>query len=206
MKKIFMLSFIIIILMCFNLLNCFADDCSKVIWNVGAVNLTSGDWQDISINHIKIPPKRKGKDLIIDVSLESELKTNTLSLMPSKSEAEVEVMVRVLVEGEIAQPDEVTFARRFQALIHNKPPSSGDPLATEHNAVVVLYTTTANSFNFIAQDVPNGGDLDIVVQAKVASEQITGDQCQMHDQTGVSILKGSVIIECVKMIEDKDVD
>jgi hypothetical protein len=79
------------------------------------------------------------------------------------------------------------------------------PEDSEHNAVVVLYTTTANSFNFIAQDVPNG-DLDIVVQAKVASEQIAGDQCQMHDQTGVSILKGSVIIECVKMIEDKDVD
>lgn len=192
--------------MCFNLLNCFADDCSKVIWNVGAVNLTSGDWQDISINHIKIPPKRKGKDLIIDVSLESELKTNTLSLMPPKSEAEVEVMVRVLVEGEIAQPDEVTFARRFQALIHNKPPTPEDPPpATAHNAVTVLYTTTANSFNFIAQDVPHG-DLDIVVQAKAASEQITGKQCPMHDQTGVSILKGSVIIECVKMIEDKDVD
>jgi hypothetical protein len=37
MKKIFMLSFIIIILMCFNLLNCFADDCSKVIWNVQVI-------------------------------------------------------------------------------------------------------------------------------------------------------------------------
>jgi len=206
MKKIVLVGFIIIVSICFNLPNCFADECGKVIWNVGTVNLTPGDWQDISINNIKIPPKKKGKDLIIDVSLESELKTNTLSLMPPKSEAEVEVMVRVLVEGEIAQPDEVTFARRFQALIHNKPPSSEEPPpATAHNAVSVLYTTTANSFNFIAEDVPHG-DLDIVVQAKVASEQINGEHCPMHDQTGVSILKGSVIIECVKMIEDDDED
>ncbi|GAG89002.1 unnamed protein product, partial [marine sediment metagenome] len=54
MKKIVLLSFIIIISICFNLLNCFADECGKVIWNVGAVNLTPGDWQDISTNNIKI--------------------------------------------------------------------------------------------------------------------------------------------------------
>jgi hypothetical protein len=202
MKKLFVLSLTIIIAICLSLANAFADECSKVIWNIDddGIEISPEDgWKDIFENNITIPPKPKNKDLIINVSLECKLVTNTLStkkmsaIVPPLSEAEAEVMVHVLVDSDEAHPGEVTFARRFQALVHKVPDDHA------HTAVVVLDTITTNSFNFIAEDVKHG-DRDIVVQAKVVSDHDV--ECGGHDPTSVSIGKGSLIVECVKIIED----
>ena len=182
-----------------------------MIWNVGDVEVTQQDvWEDIFVNTIKIPPKPKNMDIIIDVSLECKLGTNTLSaekmseIVSPLSEANVEVMVKVLVGDEEAQPGEVTFARRFQALVHKNPLDDAD---YAHTAVVVLDTMTANSFNFIAEDVAHGKN-NIRIQAKVVAVQLKGEQCPGHNEypTAATIGKGSVIIECAKMIDDDDDD
>jgi hypothetical protein len=217
MKKLFGLSVAVTVSVCFIFANASADS-SILIWDFDdeiniccdkAEDPTKGcpvdsicptdpeEWTEVFSETIKVPFMRK--TLIINVSLECELKTNTLSLTPPKSEANAKVVVHVLIDGEEADPGEVTFARRFQALIHNKPPdSSSPPPATLHNAVVVLYGTTANSFNFVYGDVPFGTHT-IKVEAKVVPEMV-GDsgQCPMHDATMASIHKGTVIVECVQ--------
>ena len=192
---IFVVTLACALFVCLSFANVPAKPAAKVVWNVGEVEMAPGDWEDILVNTIKVP---ESATLIISVSLESEVKTNTLSMPTPLSEANAEIMVRVLVDDEdfVASPGAVAFARRFQAIVHNK--TTPVPL---HNAVVVLYTTAANSFDFVAQDLDHGTH-DIVVQAKVVSQNM--DQCPGHDPTGALIHKGSVIVERVTTDDDDD--
>jgi hypothetical protein len=202
MKKLLVLSLAVIMLICLSFASAFAGPSSKVIWNVGEIDINIvadgndevKEEEEIFRRTIKVSDAR---NLIVNVSLECELKTNTLSKLDQLlSEADVKVMVSVLVDDEEAQPGEVTFARRFQALKHV-------PGEDPNLAMVAIYTTGANSFNFIKEDVSPGAH-DIVVQANVVVHQEKGIQCSMHDDTSVSILKGSVIVEGVKIIKGKD--
>lgn len=200
MKKLFVLSLAVIMSISSGFANAFAESPDKVIWNIGDVKIPpdSNKWENISKNTIKVP-KQKTKDLVINVSLECGITTNTRVVddkSPHKSEATVEVMVRVFVGDIIAQPEKVTFARRFQALVNRKK-----LLTKEENIITFLDTMTANSFNFIAEGVP-GGTHDILVQAKVSSIQ-DGLFCGGHPKTTVSIGKGLVAVESVKIIKDK---
>jgi hypothetical protein len=62
---------------------------------------------------------------------------------------------------------------------------------------------TANSFNFILEDVPRGNH-DITVEAKIIACQVNGDQCPMHPETTVFLGNGTVAVESVKILKDKD--
>lgn len=198
MKKLFVVTLACTLFVCLSFVNAPAEPAAKVIWNVDPVPITSeDDWENILVDTINVP---LSADLIISVSLECELKTNTLSMTSPLSETDAEIMVRVLVDDDdfIASPGEVAFARRFQGLVHNKPPSPDlPPPADPHNAVVVLYTTTASSFVFVAEDLDRGTH-EIVVQAKVVLED-DNPRCPGHDPTDALINKGSVIVERVNM-------
>ena len=201
MKKLFILSLAVVVLFFLGSTNISAEPSGKLIWNVGDVKISpdSDDWQNIFKNSIKIT-KQETKDLIIDVSLECGITTNTRVVddkSPHKSEATVEVLVRVYVDDEIAQPEKVTFAKRFQALVSKK-----EPLTKEDNIVTFLDTKAANSFKFVMEDVP-GGTHNIVVQAKVSFIQ-DGLFCGGHPKTNVSIGNGLVAVESVKMIKGMD--
>jgi len=212
MKKIFMLSLVVIMSICLSFANTFAGPSGKVVWNVRDVDIVipmkaatencpdgdTGEWEEIFTNTIKAP---KAKDLIISVSLECEVSTNSRVKpgTPVVSEALVEVLVQVLVGDVVAEPGEVIFARRFQALVFKNPDDSVPDLVM----VTANHTVTANSFNFIVEDVPKGNH-DITVEAKIIACQVIGDQCQMHPETTVSLGKGTVAVESVKILKEKD--
>lgn len=213
MKKIFMLSLVVIMSICLSFANAFAGPSGKVVWNIRDVDIVippkaatdncpygdTGEWEEIFTNTIKAP---KAKGLIISVSLECEVSTNSRVKpeTPAVSEALVEVLVRVLVGGVVAEPGEVIFARRFQALVFKNPDNSVPALVM----VTANHTVTANSFNFIVEDVPSG-NRDITVEAKIIACQVNdGDQCPIHPETTVSLGKGTVVVESVKILKGKD--
>jgi hypothetical protein len=185
-----------------------------VIWNIRDVEIVipekagtdkcpggdPGQWEEISTNEIRVP---EAKDLSINVSLESEVSTNNRVKpdVPALSEALVEVKVRVLVDGVEADPGEVIFARRFQALVFK----NAEMPRPEHIVVTANHMVSANSFTFVAEDVPRGTH-DIVVETKIVACQVIGDECGMHPGTAVSLGNGTVTVECVEMIDDDDSD
>ena len=141
------------------------------------------------------------KDLFIDVSLECGLTTNTMvmskALKRDISEAEASVKVWVEVDGEVAAPGVVTFARRYQALIAEfagslsipagmewgdclvTDPVTGittisDVCLTEEMLALILDTMSANSFNFMVTDLA-AGDHTVVVYADL-EYNLTGEE------------------------------
>ena len=139
------------------------------------------------------------KELVIDVSLECGLYTDTLvASKGGKKEtavAESSVQVRVLIDGEYAaEPGIVTFCRRsqtlmatFQGLLEGEDengdpivclsadPDTGDITIDEdclrpEEVQLILDTTNANAFNFVAFDLAAGGEgHTIEVQSKISS-------------------------------------
>ena len=212
MKKLFVLSLVVIMSICLSFANAFAGLFDKVIWNVRDVDIVipakagtdkcpggdPGEWEEIFTNTINV---LMAKDLSISVSLECEVSTNNRVIegTPVVSEALVEVLVRVLVDDVVAGPGEVIFVRRFQALVFKNP----DDSVPEHVMVTANHTVTANSFNFIVEDVPPGTH-DIVVESKIVACQINGDQCPMHPETKVSLGNGTVAVEAVKILKVTD--
>ena len=147
------------------------------------------------------------KDLFIDVSMECGLTTNTLvmsrALVRDISEAEASVKVWVEVDGEVAAPGVVTFARRYQALIAEfagslsipdgmewgdclvTDPETGittiaEECLTEEMLALVLDTMTANSFNFMVTDLA-AGDHTVVVYADL-EYNLTGAEFTDSDE------------------------
>jgi hypothetical protein len=173
------------------------------------------------------------KDLFIDVSLECGLTTNTKvmskALQRAISEAEATVKVWVEVDGVIAEPGVVTFARRYQGLIaefagsfstnkaewqdcfvtNNGITTIDEACLTEEMVALIIDTMTANSFNFIMPDL-EAGDHTVAVWADL-SYQHTGDEfvdsadlsefAPEDISTRAYIGKGSVTVESVRMVK-----
>lgn len=174
------------------------------------------------------------KDLFIDVSLECGLTTNTQvmskALKRAISEAEASVKVWVEVDGEMAAPGVVTFARRYQGLIAEFAGSfstdkdvwqecfvtNSDGITTidetclsEEMLALILDTMTANSFDFVMPDLSSGNHT-VAVWADLEYNQ-TGQQFvdsadlsswAPEDITTRAYLgKGSVTVESVRMVK-----
>ena len=201
----------------------------------GVVEANNG-WITVFTTNIHTP---QDKELFIDVSMECGLTTNTKvmskQLVRAISEAEAMVEVRVLVDpvfddgtlqnsAAIASPGEIIFAKRYQALIAEFAGDISGALSIEDGVLVInedliepemlaliLKTMSANSFNFIAQNLDQGFH-DIVVQAKLSYEQ-TGDkfvdslgELTEEDIATMAYLgNGSVTVECVRMTQDDNV-
>ncbi len=172
----------------------------------------------------------EAKDLFVDVSLECGLTTNTKvmskQLQRAISESEAVIKVRVLVDGEVALPGEVTFARRYQGLIAEfagdirsalKMNEDGavyidETLIEEEMLALILDTMSANSFNFIAPGV-SAGEHTIVVEAS-PDWQVKGQEFEpeegelMYDEvaTKAYIGKGSITVEAVRSIKGEDIE
>jgi hypothetical protein len=192
---------------------------AKATAKVGKITVigkeTDMGWTTILSNTIKTPNQ---KDLFIDVSLECGLYTKTKVKskggVPDTSMAEAVVLVRVLVDGEKAEPGRVVFARRAQTLTAKFQGLMEGAMTVEDGQVVIdpdeldfevlkliLDTMTANSFNFITDDL-SAGEHTIEVQAKIktATEAEEGSA-----QAWATVGKGSVTIEEVRMIQDEDI-
>jgi hypothetical protein len=200
---------------------------AKAACQVANITLIDGstqtDWTTLLCNRIKTANQ---KDLFVDVSFECGLYTQTLVRskggVKDTSTAEAIVKVRVLVDGEPAFPGDVVFSRRMQelsatlqgiinddALILVDTDGDGIPdavqidedLLTPEEIELILDTMTANSFNFVLNDLSSGVHT-IEVQAKI--DTATSAQEGTASATA-TIGKGSVTVEEVRLIKDDDI-
>lgn len=140
------------------------------------------------------------KELVIDVSLECGLYTDTAVASKAGDKetafAEAGVQVQVLVDGVAANPGIVTFCRRSQmlsatfqglltdendnvcltAVLDAEGNATGEIIIDEtclrpEEVQLILDTTNANAFNFVAMNMDAGGvGHTIVVQAKISTD------------------------------------
>jgi hypothetical protein len=116
------------------------------------------------------------KDLVISVSAECVLLTNSKLTGKTSEDSGASIMVTVLVDGEEADPGQVTFASRTVRikgdLTHpwagedcDADPTTEVQEPCEHWIMLFMDTKTANTFNFIAQDVGSGvHNIEVVAQ------------------------------------------
>ena len=177
------------------------------VGDVSALGVNDTTWTTILSNSIKVPSQ---KDLFIDVSLQCGLYTQTKvkskSGVPDESMAMAAVDVRVLVDSRVAEPGQVTFAARtqtvnatFMGLLNL---TATPPVVTGNETLeLILDTMSANSFNFIVDDLVSG-EYTISVQAKFNTDTAS----QLGSATAVATVGlGSVTVETVRMIQDEDI-
>lgn len=204
----------------------FSAPSAKVTAQAGEIaQIAPGDYNPIFTRTIKTAEK---KDLLVDVSLECGLTTNTMVmsklLQRAISQAEAAVYVKVIVDDDEALPGEVVFAKRYQAQIAE---FAGDisgalsvdgsgalvidyTLIDEEMLALILKTMSANSFNFIAPNL-EAGEHTITVMAKVdwvaPGEEFTPeeDELMYNDvSTKAYMGKGSVTVESVRAVKTED--
>jgi hypothetical protein len=180
----------------------------------------TGDWQTVLANNIKTANQ---KDLFINASLEVGLFTQTLvsskNMRTDTSTATASVQVRVLVDGQPAEPGAVVYGRRTQTLSATLEGAIAGCLTIVTNAdgtlsiivdpecvtpetiELILDSMDAASFNFVAVDVPQGVHT-VSVQARIDS---TGSAQTGSFSALGTVGKGSVTVESVRLIKNEDV-
>lgn len=181
---------------------------------------TTGNWVTVLSNQIKTANQ---KDLFVGVSLEVGLYTQTLvrskNMETDTSTARGVVQVRVLIDGQLAEPGAVVFGRRSQTLsatlegaiasclsIVTNPDGSQsivlDPnCVTPEEIELILETMDAAAFNFVATDVPQGVHT-VSVQARIDT---SGSKEQGEFEAKGTVGKGSMTVESVRLIKGEDV-
>jgi hypothetical protein len=183
---------------------------------IGQTTETNPGFHTILTNTIKTP---NDKDLLIDVSLECGLYTDThvKSKGGNKDEsmAEATITVQVLVDGEQAYPGEVVFARRtqtlsavFQGLLEGAMTvdDQGNVIIDEallepEEVELILDTMDAHSFNFVVDDLESGVHT-VDVQAKIETDT---DYDQGNADAWAMVGKGSMSVEEVRFIVDENI-
>jgi hypothetical protein len=180
----------------------------------------TGGWQTILANNIKTANQ---KDLFIGASLEIGLFTETLTksknLQTDTSIANAQVDVQVLIDGVAAEPGTVVYGRRSQtlsatlegaiagclSLVTNLDGTTS--IVVDTNCVapetieLILESTDAATFNFVAEDVPVGVHT-VAVQARI----VTSATFQAGTaQALATVGKGTMTAESVRLIKDPNV-
>jgi len=110
----------------------------------------------------------------------------TRTAVPPEAQAKAGVHVRVLLDGQQVEPGVVVYGRRIQTL------------ASDASIELQQESLDANSFSFVAVDVPQGVH-QICVQARVD----TGGTGDFSAEGAVG--KGTVTVESVRLINGEDV-
>jgi hypothetical protein len=166
------------------------------------VDWGSSDVEEILTQTIKTA---NDKDLFIDVSLLSGLytETNVKSKGGNKdtSGAAGAVLVAVFVDGDMAFPGyPIVFEGRVQVLTATLGGYFVDDVLTPEEIGLIIGTLSANSFNFIVQDLDSGMH-EVVVKAAC----VTGAFSQQGSAAAVAAIGlGSVTIEEVRMVKGED--
>jgi len=164
-------------------------------------------WTDVLKGSIHTPNQ---KDLLIGVSFETSLLTDTLVVSKAgakdTSTAEASIEIQVLVDGVPADPGTVIYDKRKQQLsatlggyYTNCVDSNLDGIidvTTEcelapEEIQLLLDTTAAHHFNFIKADLPSG-DHTVVVQSRITNS--TGYQNGSASATAL-VGKGTLSVE-----------
>jgi hypothetical protein len=192
---------------------------AKATARIGGVNLldeTAVDWRTIMASKLKTANKR---DLLMNASIECGLATQT-EVKGQKgnkdtSTAKATIQLRILIDGQPAEPGPITFCQRTQELtavfggvLESCQDRNGDGVFSSDECEfsdkelnLVLNTMNANAFNFIAPNVSSGTHT-IELQAKIATD--TSSQNGSAEALA-SIGHGAMTIESVRMIENEDV-
>jgi hypothetical protein len=146
-------------------------------------------------------------DLIISVTAECALVTDVKIKGSGKEESSTsmaQIKIKVLVDGQEAEPGDVTFAYRkmeLKGLLW--APSDFDPIDPENllalpEQYIEIYeeTRTANAFNFIAKNVGSGVHRIEVQIMTDASADFEGSRI------GAVLGKRTLVIEAVQMAHD----
>lgn len=201
----------------------FAAPSAKFAANVSAVALieqTTGTdgWQPVLRTTIKTPNQ---KDLLLGASFETGLYTQTKVAGKngelSTSTATATLKMRVLVDGQVVNPGEVTYDHRMQQLsaklggvIESCQDVSGDGIidvgtecvVTDEEIELILDTMAAHHFNFVAANLSPGAHA-VEVQAMIdtgASATSGNDNASAKALVG----KGSLTVEEVRATNSPD--
>ena len=194
---------------------------AKATAQAGSINVleaTNMPWQTILSGSLKTSSQ---KDLFVGVSMECGLLTRTLvSSKNGKSDAssaEAAVKVRVMVDGQLAYPGEVTYCKRtqeltatFQGIIADclsVDPITGGIVLDEtcvqpEELELVLGTMNANGYTYLMDDVGTGVH-SVQVQARI--ETNTSFEAGSAEAMA-TIGKGSMTVEEVRLIKDEEIE
>jgi phage tail sheath gpL-like len=185
--------------------------------NLALVKQTPGTdgWVTILSAALKTPAS---KEVLVSGSIEAGLFTQTevrsKNMKKDASTASVAIQVQALIDGQPMPPGTVTYAARTQTLeatlegairgclsIVNNPDGTQtvvvDPNCVQPEIInLILSTLSANSFNFVARDVPVGDHM-ISLQARISSS--TSVQNGTATAEGL-VGKGTLIAEVVRAV------
>src|SRR5256886_342197 len=174
----------------------------------------TGDWVTVLSGIIKTP---NNKDMFISGSLEAGLFTQTevksKGNQKDTSTATVSIQVRALVDGDVVPPGIVTYAARTQTLSATLEGAIAGCLTIVTNADgslsivldescvtpevidLILSTVSAQSFDFVAVDVPEGVHT-VSLQARIT----TSGSAQNGSFTALGFVgKGTMTVESVRL-------
>ncbi|MGA1840777.1 MAG: hypothetical protein ACMUIU_09150 [bacterium] len=204
------------------------------VGNIKQVDAGAG-WVKIMENNIKTAnAKDLFVDVSLECGLTTDTYVSSKVLDRAKAVAEAVVYVKVemdgvpILPGMMADPngppapekEGVTFERREQTLIAHFAgdltgcidPNTGYIVIDDPNCIapedlqLILDTMSANSFNFIAPDVPVGSHtLSVYAQVVVVTSTETEVYATAEAWAHAYIGKGSVTVEEVRMIKDEDI-
>ncbi len=180
----------------------------------------TGAFQTVLENTIKTA---NSKDLFITAAFEIGLFTSTTvnskNMVSDTSVGSAEVAVRVLLDGREVEPGVVIYGRRTQTLSATLEGAIGACLVTTTNLdgtfsttvdlacvapeviTLILDSTTASSFSFVAGDVQQGVHT-IQVQARIG----TIGSAQQGNYAALGVVgKGVFTCESVRLIKDANV-
>lgn len=174
------------------------------------------------------------KDLLIGVSLQSAIYTNTKVKGKNGSAEEAEamagVMVEVLIDDQLVFPAKVVFSKRIQELTAvlggviescevtcdtdqlslettcNDITIADDCVVTDEEIGLILNTTSANHFNFVAPNL-DPGEHDVKVKATALSsvEVVNGVDGGDNEAESYAIVElGSLTVEEVRATNSPD--
>ncbi len=190
---------------------------TAAVGDIGILDSAQMSWSTVMSSKIRTA---NAKDLFMNVALECGLYTKT-QVKGKKGEsdasmANAKVMVRVMIDGKEAKPGKIVFCERQQDLsavlggvLESCTDSNLDGTIeqdecefSDEEIELVLKTMSANSFNFILDNLRSGEHL-VEVQAKIDS----GSSAQQGSADArATIGHGSVLIEEVRMIKDQVID
>jgi len=156
------------------------------------------------------------KDLVIGVSFETMLMTETVvrSKGGSKSEAvaDAEIMMKVIVDGDFenpAAPGEIMFDKRTQTLwaelggvLENCTDTNGDGVVsitecelTDEEIGLILDTAQASTFNFLSYNIGSGSHtIDVYAKLSADGEDIAGTSDNSSSSFSAALGKGTVSV------------
>ncbi|NIN51547.1 MAG: hypothetical protein GTN80_00020 [Nitrososphaeria archaeon] len=174
--------------------------------------MATSSWDPILYTKIKTAEQ---KDLVIQFTAECALLTDTK--IKGKGNEEVSSMdtasvrVRVKIDGELAFPEDVTLCERMQTLkgklsewIIETNETTGEPYLVEVSEEIelILNTTSANGFNFLAFNVGSGVH-EVVLEADIYINDQPQEGVDESYPTAAVIGDRTLVVDEIRLVQSQ---